>query len=68
MDFEAPRKRQMQQYDSSEKLFDLDMVRRKLDFDAESLIDLPSTTIDEPLKSRNLFMNLLDSNAVLPKF
>jgi len=58
----------MQLYDSSEKLFDLDVVRRKLDFDAAALFDLPSATIEAPLQSRNLFMNLLDSNALLPKF
>ena len=40
-DFEAPRKRHMNPCDTSEKLIDLDVVRRKLDFDAEPLFELP---------------------------
>ena len=72
-DFEAPRKRQMNLCDTSEKLCSLDIVRRKLDFDAKPLFNLPITfmpsLVDAPIgHSRNPFMNLLDSNAPLPKF
>lgn len=68
---EAPRKRQ-QLCDTSEKLCELDVVRRKLDFDAEPLFELPTMFVPSLAvpsgNSRNPFMRLLDSTSPLPTF